>query len=127
MSHPEWITDLFATVDSMDADGFSTFLTDDCSFIYANSEPVVGRAQIREFVAGFFGSIAGLSHRLVRTWGRGNEVVCQLEVTYTRLDNGVQVAAPSVTIFDLAADGDEQGKIAEYRIYNDLTPVYSPA
>jgi len=111
----------------MDADEFTKYLTEDCAFIYANAEPVVGRTNIRDSVAGFFGSIAGLSHRLVRTWDRGNAVVCQLEVTYTRIDNGAQVAAPSVTIFDLAADGDERGKIAEYRIYNDLTPVYAPA
>ena len=53
---------LFKSIDQMDADEFSSFLTEDGVFTFGNAEPVRGRQAVRDAVAGFFSSIAGLHH-----------------------------------------------------------------
>ena len=65
-----WMSSLFAAIDARDADGFVEYLCEDGVFRFGNAEPVAGRAAIREAVAGFFSTIAGLEHRLTRTWRR---------------------------------------------------------
>jgi uncharacterized protein (TIGR02246 family) len=51
--------DLFAAIDSMDAEAFAAFFTDDGMFRYGSQPPVQGRDAVRDYVAGFFSSIAG--------------------------------------------------------------------
>jgi uncharacterized protein (TIGR02246 family) len=122
MSVPSWVVEVFSAVDSQDPDAFVSFLTEDCTFVYANQPHTSGREAIREGVAGFFQTIAGLDHNIVRTWIDGDTVICQLTVTYTRIDNQQRVTVPAVTIWDMVGD-----KIARYLVYVDLTPVYAPA
>lgn len=114
-----WVTDLFATVDRMDADKFVSFLTEDASFRFGNAQAVVGRAGISQAVAGFFGTIAGLRHRILNEWQIGGSVVIEIEVTYTRKD-GKKVTIPCVNIFEMAKD-----KIRDYKIFIDLAPLYA--
>lgn len=117
----DWWSGLFATIDARDADGFVAHLTDDAEFRFANHPPAHGRSAIRAVVDGFFGTIGGCRHRLIRTWEDGADVVCQGEVTYTRLDGGL-VTVPFVNVFEMRGE-----RVARYLIYNDVTPVYAPA
>lgn len=121
METPRWVEKLFQSIDTMDADAFAAFLTDDAQFRYANAPPVIGKAAIREAVAGFFGTINGLRHRLVRTWAHADSIICEIEVTYTRKDNR-KVVVPAATIFYTKGD-----KVRTYLVFNDLTPVYAPS
>lgn len=119
MTIPQWIHQLFTTIDGRDAQQFVTFLTEDARFRFGNAPEVRGRVQIQEAVAGFFGTIQGLQHRIINTWIHPDTVICQGEVTYTRLD-GSQLTLPFTNIFGLA------GKhVAEYLIYMDITPLYA--
>ena len=111
--------DLLADIDSMDAKAFAAHLSEDCVLRYANNDEVVGRDAIEEAIAAFFATIKGLRHDLVEEWSVGAATILQFEVTYTRHDSG-QVTVPAVTIF---RRGDEL--IDEYRVFVDLTPVYS--
>ena len=113
------LEDLFASIDQMDAERFVSFIAEDGVFQFGSSPPVTGRDAIREAVSGFFASIAGLSHRLLRVIGDGDAVATEGEVTYTRHD-GSEITLPFVNIFELA-----NGRIATYKIYIDIAPLYA--
>jgi ketosteroid isomerase-like protein len=111
--------DVFADVDRMDAKAFASHLTDDCVLRFGNADELVGRQAIEEAIDGFFGTIKGLSHRIVDEWELGDTAIVQTETTYTRLDDG-QVTLPAVVV--ARRDGDRFG---EYRIFTDLAPIYA--
>ena len=122
-STPEnnWLNDLFASIDRMDADAFAGFLTEDGSFTFGNQPPARGRAAVRDAVGGFFASIAGLKHRIDRVWRDENSVVCHGEVTYERM-NGDTVTLPFADVFYM-----QDGLISDYRIFMDVAPLYAEA
>ena len=111
--------ELFADIDRMDAKGFASHLSDDCVLRFGNADEVVGREAIEAAIAGFFGTIKSLDHRILDQWDVDDATIIQFEVTYTRLDSR-DVTVPAVTIY---RRGDEL--IDDYRIYVDLTPVYA--
>lgn len=110
---------IFRDIDTFDPDAFVAHLTEDVVFRFANSPELVGRQEVRQGVAAFFATIAGLSHRLLHTWDLGDTVIVQTEVTYTRTD-GKQVTVPNADILTFCGD-----KARDWRIYIDLTPVYA--
>ena len=113
------ITRLFETIDRMDPEGFVDFLTEDASFRFGNADPVIGRNNIREAVAGFFSMIKGLSHQIFNVWEIENAIICRGEVTYKRMDEK-DVKVPFVNFFMM-----ENTLIKEYQIYIDLTPLFA--
>ena len=71
MAQPDsvtWIGDLFAAIDAKDTGRFVAFLTPQGEFRFGSSPPVRGREQVAAAVDGFFSTIAGLGHRVDRTW-----------------------------------------------------------
>ncbi len=111
------ISQILKTVDSKDAQAFSSYLTDDAVFRYGAQEPVKGREAVRDYVGGFFGTIAALEHQVIETWDGEGSLVCRGEVTYTKLD-GARVSVPFTNVFKL--DGN---LIREYLVYIDPTPL----
>ncbi len=114
-----WINSLFSTVDKMDADRFSAFLTQDASFRFANAPAVMGRENIRGAVSGFFTQIKALRHCVLKVWERDNTIICEGEVTYTR-HNGSELTLPFVNIFRM-----ETELITDYRIYIDISALFA--
>lgn len=112
-------TTLFADIDRMDARAFASHLSEDSVLRFGNADEVVGRDAIEGAIAGFFGTIHGLSHHIVEQWDVDGATILQLEVTYTRVDER-RVTLPVVTIY---RRGDEL--IDEYRIYVDPAPIYA--
>jgi len=110
---------IFADIDAFDPDKFITHLTDDVVFRFGNAEPVVGRAAVKEAVAGFFTMIDGLTHHVLNVWDVGNTTVAQIDVEYRRKD-GKSVTVPNADI--LTFDGD---LVREWQIYIDLAPVFA--
>lgn len=115
------IHELFRTIDEMDSDKFVTFLTEDAQFRFGNAPSVIGKAAIRDAVAGFFSTIKSISHNCVNLWVVSDNVLYEGEVTYTRHD-GSTLTLPFVNKFKIAND-----KIKDYFIYIDITPLYAPA
>lgn len=115
----DWIRQLFECVDAKDVEGFLGYLTDDVKFSFGNAPAVTGKDSVRKSLEGFFASIEGLSHRILETWVHPETVICQGEVTYTRIDNS-QVTIPFANI--LRMEGE---RIKEYLIYIDITPLFS--
>lgn len=113
------LQDVFTAIDQRDADGFVSYLTADAIFRFGSAPPAKGRDAAREAVAGFFGTIAGLSHELNRSLAADNVLICEGEVTYTRHD-GSTVTLPFADSFEL-----DDGLISHYRIYMDIGPLYA--
>ncbi len=110
---------LFTAIDAKDAAAFADFLTEDASFRFGSAPAAKGRQAIIEAVTGFFDSLAGLSHVLTAVATRGDTLFCEGETTYTRHD-GKAVVVPFADVFDYEGD-----KIADYRIYADLAPLFA--
>ena len=110
---------LFASIDEKDTDAFLGYLAEDASFRFGSAPAVTGHAAIREGVDGFFASIAGSEHSLKNVIGNDHILVCEGEVTYERHD-GSNVTLPFTNVFDV--DGE---RIAQYKIYIDIAPLYS--
>jgi len=113
------VKEVFKTVDGMDADGFASFFADDCRLCFGNSEPMIGRAAIRDGIAGFFASIDGLRHDVSNVWEQTGTFIVETQVTYNRKDGGI-VTVPAISILDMTG----QGRISDYRIYVDLAPLF---
>jgi len=117
--YEELLAKLFAAIDRKDADAFVECLTDDASFRFGSAPAVAGRDGIREAVAAFFATIAGLSHRLNEPIAHGDTLVCEGAVTYIRHD-GSEITLPFANVFEM--DG---GLIRNYKIYADIGPLYA--
>ena len=118
MSDTSFLVPLFRSIDAMDADRFVSFLASDAVFRFGNAPEVRGGVAIRDAVAGFFGMIAGLEHRITDTWAHPDRVVCRGEVTYTRKD-GTKITLPFADVFVMRG-----GLVGDYRIYMDVTPLF---
>jgi len=110
---------IFADIDAFDPDKFVAHLTPDATFRFANADPVTGRAAVKEAVAGFFSSIAGLTHHILNVYEVGDIVIAQIDVEYRRQD-GKSVTVPNADI--LVFEGD---LVRDWQIYIDVTPVYA--
>ena len=112
-------TEMFRASDVLDVDGWVAYLTPDVSFRFGNADPISGRDTVRQAVSEFFATIKGLKHTIVQEWLIDDVNIQKLDVTYTRLDDKV-VTIPAANILRV-----EDGLIADYQIYADLTPVYA--
>jgi ketosteroid isomerase-like protein len=113
------IAPILAAVDAMDADKFVAHLTPDAKFRFANADPLIGRAAVKEGVEGFWATIDGLTHHILNSWDFGDTTIVQIDVEYLRKD-GKSVTTPNVDI--LVFDGD---LVRDWQIYIDVTPVYA--
>ena len=113
------IASIFADIDGMDADKFLSHLTPDVRFRFANMDPALGHAAVKEGVEGFWTTIAGLTHHILKVHELGDTVIVQIDVEYRRLD-GKSVTVPNCDV--LIFDGD---KVRDWQIYIDLAPVFA--
>jgi ketosteroid isomerase-like protein len=113
---------IFADIDAFDPDKFVAHLTEDVVFRFGNAEPAVGRAAVREAVAGFFSTIDGLTHHILDVYDAGeagNTVIARIDVEYKRKD-GKSVTVPNADILEFEGD-----LVRKWQIYIDLAPVFA--
>jgi ketosteroid isomerase-like protein len=115
----DYASEVYEAIDSKDERRLAPFLSENCTFVYANSDPVVGRANIAEASKNFLALVAGIRHQVLDVWAIDDVIVSQLDVTYTRHD-GSTLTVPAVTIWRML---DKQ--IDEYRIYVDVAPLFA--
>jgi hypothetical protein len=96
---------------------FFGFFSADCVFRMGNNDPVEGSEAIQEWVASYLGSVAGMHHAIVEQWSDGNVAALHVNVTYT-MNNGTSFTLPAVTRTRI-----EKGKVTEYLIFMDPSPV----
>ncbi len=119
METKKWLGSIGDSIDTLDADKFVKFLTDDCTFRFGNQPEVKGKTETRDYVASFFKMIAGCKHKVVNYWEKENSIVWQGEVLYKRLD-GKEVAVNFVNVFHMKGT-----LIEDYLIYIDNTPLFA--
>jgi ketosteroid isomerase-like protein len=119
MQNPNWVIELFKSIDIMDSKKFASFLADDCEFTFGNADAVKGRDNVEAAVEGFFASIKAISHNDIETWEAENVTISRGIVTYTR-QNGTQLTVDYCNIFRM------QGSlIKKYNIYVDISQLYT--
>ncbi|KLL95220.1 hypothetical protein NJ76_28800 [Rhodococcus sp. IITR03] len=96
---------------------FFGFFSTDCIFRMGNNDPVQGSEAIQQWVASYLGSVAGMHHVILEQWCDGNLAALHVNVTYT-MNNGTSFTLPAVTRTRV-----ENGKVAEYLIFMDPSPV----
>lgn len=111
------VTRVFGAVDAMDVDAFLSFLTEDCEFRAGNGPPAIGHAEIGRAAGGLFSLLTGIRHSVLDVWCPAEAVVVRGEATYHRKSGG-EVVLPFVDVFRVSG-----GKIEQYLIYCDLSPL----
>jgi ketosteroid isomerase-like protein len=109
---------VYQAIDTMDEKELAPFLTENCTFVFGNAKPVVGRTESADASKAFVATIAGIKHDLADVWGVDDNIISRMTVTYTRKD-GKKMSFPAVTIWRVEGE-----KIADYRIYVDNTPLF---
>jgi len=115
----DYASEVYEAVDAKDEQRLARFLTENCTFVYANNDPVIGRANVAESSKTFMALIAGIKHQLLDVWAFDDVIVSRIQVTYTRKD-GSTLTVPAVTIWRVR---DRQ--IDDYRIYIDVAPLFA--
>jgi ketosteroid isomerase-like protein len=116
------VRELFAAMDAGDTARALGLMTDDVGFRFGSAEPTVGRAALAANADEMAAAIASLTHELFAVWTVNEPepaVLCEMAVTYTRHD-GSRVTLPCLNVFRL-----RDGRIADYRIYMDINPVFA--
>lgn len=123
---PEWIVNLFQTIDSMDAAAFAEAFTEDGTFRFGNADPAAGREQVQQAVEGFFSGIGELSHDITGVWAgswqMGKVHSVELEVVYTRKDGTRTPPLPATSTIRMNGH-----RIQDYRIFMDASPLFALA
>ncbi|MFF0281183.1 nuclear transport factor 2 family protein [Rhodococcus aetherivorans] len=96
---------------------FFGYFSTDCIFRMGNNDPVEGSEAIQEWVASYLGSVAGMRHVILEEWSDGNVTALHVNVTYT-MNDGTTFTLPAVTRTRI-----EDGKVTEYLIFMDPSPV----
>lgn len=116
-SRTEFVAKLYQSVDARSVERLSSFLADEVNFQFANAPSLHGKATVLEANADFFKSIEAMSHRIDNVWSQGDDVICNGQVHYTRLD-GSHFAVPFATILKL-----QHEQIINYLIYVDVSAL----
>ncbi|WP_228001440.1 nuclear transport factor 2 family protein [Nocardia australiensis] len=96
---------------------FFGYFSEDCTFRMGNNDTVRGRSAIQDWVAMYLGAVAGMSHSIIEEWPDGAVTALRVAVTYT-MNDGTEFTLPAVTRTRI-----ENGKVTEYLIFMDPSPV----
>jgi ketosteroid isomerase-like protein len=112
---------IFAATDAKDTAAKLELVTDDVVLMFGNAEPVRGRDGFARTSDEFNASLDSVRHEITALYDvpDADVVVVELRVHYRRLD-GQELTLPCANCFHL-----RDGRIAEYRIYMDINPVYA--
>lgn len=112
------VRQMFEAGESMDVENFVKFYTDDALYQFSNFPLVYGPQGIRDSSVEFLKRVKAIKHRIINMWERGNTVICQMEVSYTRYDGQV-FTLPCCDFIKL------RGNLVEsLEIFMDISPVF---
>lgn len=119
MINSDWVNSLFSTIDAKDSEKFVSFLTNDATFTFGNMPSVTGRINIYDTLVAFFGSIKEIKHHDIQFFDNEQYVIVRGNSTYLR-HNGTSLTVGFCNVFEM-----EDNYIKDYRIYIDLSKLYS--
>jgi ketosteroid isomerase-like protein len=112
---------LFAALDSRDIASALGLMTEDVAFRFGSAEPTIRKPAIAANATAMASVVESLSHEMYSVWTVEQPepaVLCEIAVTYRRHDSS-QVTLPCFNVFRL-----QRGRVADYRIYMDINPVF---
>ena len=115
-----WLTSKYEAVDSMNADAYRTFLSEDCELQFGNNPIVKCNNEIIGGLKHFWDSINGLDHSFINILGKDNQIAAEALIDYARKDGKV-VTVPCITIIERNQDG----MASSVRIFIDVAPVFN--
>lgn len=107
---------LLAAADT-DIVAFFDFFTDETLFRMGNADVVVGKDAIMAWVGRYLGAVAGMRHEVLEEFYGEDTAALRVEVTYS-MQNGSSFTLPAITRTRIRG-----GKVVEYLIYMDPSPV----
>ena len=111
---------IIEATDAADVNWISDLVTDDIRLQFGSAEPTVGKQVLIDGAVAFNASIASIRHDVNALWTvEPDVVITEMMVHYERLD-GQSVSLPCTNIFRVRG-----GKIADYRVYMDIAPVFA--
>ncbi|MBZ0265949.1 nuclear transport factor 2 family protein [bacterium] len=117
------IKDLIHSIDTMDAEKFASFISEDGTFRWGSNPEVEGREAITGFVAEFFKMFKGLSHELLNTWTveeNGSSFMFMRGMVSYKLQSDTVITIPFFNHFTMNGS-----KVQDYHVYGDPTPVFA--
>jgi len=114
----EWLRAYYAALDALRFDEVAGFLDEDCTCVYPNGHVQRGPERIMSSTRRALESLAAIRHEVRGAWEEAEELIFELNVTYTRRD-GQTIVRPGVGIFTL-----KDGKIREQRLFVDASGVW---
>jgi ketosteroid isomerase-like protein len=118
----EAIRALFAATDQGELAGVTSYLQDDVVVVLANREPIQGAEAYAELYGQVAGMLAGLRHEILDIWSAAEDPsvwIVRMTVHYTRTD-GPTVSLPCCNVLRFT-----EGRVSDYRVFMDMTPVFA--
>jgi uncharacterized protein (TIGR02246 family) len=112
------VREMCAAVDAGEAAAFAAWFADDATYVFANNEPLTGRAAITAATAGATAALPWVRHIVEQIAPVGeDQLFCRFTIE-TESPAGKPLALPCVTVIRLADQ-----KVVDYRVHTDLTPA----
>lgn len=117
MNIKKFIKALYENVDAKNTDHLNEVLSKAVHFRIGNHDAVIGKPAVLEANRNFFNSIASMSHTIENVWGSQEDIICNGQVDYVRL-NGSRYSAPFATVLKM-----QENQIRDYRVYADISEL----
>ena len=114
------VRQMFDRIDQMDVPGLLGHLAPDVVFQFGSNAEVVGWERVGEIVRGVFAGLRSIEHEFLDQLEFDDVTVLQLVTTYG-LPDGRSKSLPAAVIVRQRPDG----LIADYRIYQDVSPLWA--
>jgi ketosteroid isomerase-like protein len=111
-----WTRAVFRSLDAMDVERFTGFMTDDVRFQFAGQPEVIGRRATADYLNAFFGCLDAITHELQWQVRHHDTLIIHGQVEY-RIADGT-AGTSWIDVFQMS-----DGKIADYLIFMDSAPL----
>ncbi|BAY62538.1 hypothetical protein NIES22_26120 [Calothrix brevissima NIES-22] len=112
---------LIGLFEQMKVDEFLDYLNEDALYQFGNYPPAIGKGAIEQTVkASHLDQIKGIKFDIQNTWEAGDNVVCEMLIHYTRIDDSI-LTLPCTDVFLF-----KNGLVQEMKVFMDATPLFAP-
>lgn len=115
-----WYQDYLRALDASELGAFGGFLAEHVEMCFNGRELVRGREAVLQALGPMWQGYAALEHDLLNIYGTDRAFMLEALNHYRRHD-GRLVSVPAVAL----TDRDHAGKVASFRIYSDVGPVFA--
>jgi len=114
-AHKKTVSAFCQAWENLDIDAVLSYMSDDAVYHNVPLEPLVGQAQIRDFLSAFLGAASACTFEILTTVADEQRVVTERLDSFSLGDNTLS-ELPVLGIFEFNAEG----KISHWREYFDL-------